>query len=257
MKNNIRWDNLTYPEIAKLSEQEAIVLLPVGSTEQHGPHLPVGCDHLMATAMSELFAEELCKRGKPCVVAPSIPVGNSIHHMSFSGSMTLSPETYMRVLFDYCKSIASHGFRKIVIVNGHGGNTTPTETALININEALGFPVYFTGYWKVDKTALSDILETQDGIIHACEGETSLMMAINESLVDPIYKETKGYPGSCLKVEDDGILSTFHRMESHTENGVSGNAYAATKKKGEKVVVRYVKAMADILEDDNLWDQKV
>jgi creatinine amidohydrolase len=257
MKKNVRWDNLTSPEIATLSKQEAIVLLPVGSTEQHGPHLPVGCDHLMATAMSELFAEELYKRGKPCVVAPSIPVANSTHHMSFSGSMTLSPQTYMQVLLDYCKSIASHGFRKILIVNGHGGNIAPTETALININETLGFPVYFTGYWNVDKTALSDILETQDGMIHACEAETSLMMAINETLVDPIYKETKGYAGHCLKVEDDGILSTFHRMESHTENGVMGNSCAATKEKGEMIVARYVKAMADILEDDKLWNQKV
>lgn len=257
MKKSVRWDNLTSPEIASLAKQEAIVLLPVGSTEQHGPHLPVGCDHLMATEMSELFAQELCQRGKPCVVAPSIPVANSTHHMSFCGSMTLSVETYMRVLFDYCKSIAAHGFKKIVIVNGHGGNTAPTEAALVRINEALGFPVYFTGYWKADKTALSDILETQDSMIHACEGETSLMLAVNEALVDPIYKETKGYPGHCLKVEDEGTLSTFHRMESHTENGVMGNSYAATKEKGEKVITRYINGMADILEDDQLWVQKV
>lgn len=257
MKNQIRWDNLTSPEIASLSKADAIVLLPVGSTEQHGPHLPVGCDHLMATAMSELFAEELTKRGKPCIVAPSIPVANSTHHMSFSGSMTLSPETYIHVLTDYCKSIAAHGFRKIVIVNGHGGNVAPTETALVTINEMLGFPVYFTGYWKADPHALKDILETQDGMIHACEGETSLMMAIDESLVDPIYKETKGFPGYPLQPEEEGILSTFHRMESHTQNGVMGNSYAATKEKGEAVVARYIKAMADVLEQDTLWDAKV
>ncbi|HIU43548.1 MAG TPA: creatininase family protein [Candidatus Ventrousia excrementavium] len=257
MKNPVRWDNLNTRELKALSEQQAIVLLPVGSTEQHGPHLPVGCDNLMATGMSERIAAELNRRGKPCVVAPSIAVANSTHHMSFCGSMTLRAETYMHLLFDYCRSIASHGFRKIVIVNGHGGNVAPTETALIEINEALGFPVYFTGYWKGDKTAQSDILESQTGMIHACEGETSLLWALDEEWIDPIYKETKGNPGYPLEAEEDGTLSTFHRMEAHTENGVMGNAWLASREKGEKMVERMVKGMADVLCDDRLWEQRV
>lgn len=257
MKNPVRWDNLNTRELAALAEQKAIVLLPIGSTEQHGPHLPVGCDHLLATGMSEKIAAELCSRGKPCVVAPSIQVANSTHHMSFCGSMTLRPETYMAVLFDYCRSIASHGFRKIVIINGHGGNHAPTETALVNINEALGFPVYFAGYWSGDPEAEPDILETQKGTIHACEGETSLLWALDGTLVDPIYQETKGNPGYPLDVENKGILTTFHRMEMHTPNGVMGNSYAATKEKGEAITARMVKGLADALCEDRLWEQPV
>lgn len=258
MKNPVRWDNLTSPEIAALAKKQAIVLLPVGSTEQHGPHLPVGCDILLSAAMCERIAAELCSRGKPCVVAPSMPVCNSRHHMNFAGSMTLRPEVYMEVLLDYCKSIAEHGFRKIVIVNGHGGNNAPTGAALININEALGFPVYFTGYWKGDKAAQSDILETQSGMIHACESETSILMALlGEDMVDPIYKETKGSPGYPLEVEENGVVETFHRMEMHTPNGVMGNSYAATLEKGEKMVARFTKGMADALCEDRLWEQRV
>ncbi len=257
MKNSLRWDNLTSPELKKLSEQGAIVLLPVGSIEQHGPHLPVGCDSLVATAMSEYVAKELTGRGKPCVVAPSITVGNSVHHMSFSGSMTLSPDTYMRVLTDYCKSIAAHGFKKIVVVNGHGGNSPHTNSVIVTINEALGFPVFFANYWQTDDTSLTSVWETQKGIIHACEAETSIMLAIDETLVDPIYKETKGYPDGCHSAEDRGIVSTFHRMESHTANGVMGNSYAATKEKGEKAIKCFVNTITDVLADDTLWAVRV
>lgn len=257
MKNTIRWDNLCSPELKELAEVGAIVLVPLGSTEQHGPHLPVGCDALMATAMSEKIAQELCSRGQVCIVAPTIAVANSTHHMSFSGSLTLKPSTYMLMLKDYCCSIAAHGFRKIVLVNGHGGNVAPTEAALIEINETLGFPVYLTGYWKGDPTAQSDVLESQSGMIHACEGETSLMLAIDEDLVDEGYHSIKGNPGYDFAPEDDDILHTFHRMESHTENGVMGNSYLATKEKGEKMVDRMVRGMADILCTDGLWERKV
>lgn len=257
MKNPIRWDHLTSPQLKALQEQGAIVLLPLGSTEQHGPHLPVGTDALMATAMSERIALALQQRGKPCVVAPTIAVANSVHHMSFCGSLTLKPQTYMNMLRDYCHAIAAHGFRKIVLVNGHGGNNAPTDTALIDINEELGFPVYFTGYFSGDPTAQSDVLETQSGMVHACESETSLMLALDESLVDPVYQQTKGNIGYDYAPEDNAVLFTFHRMESHTENGVMGNSYAATKKKGEAMGHRMVESMVDILCDDELWSRKL
>ena len=105
--------------------------------------------------------------------------------------------------------------------------------------------------------AEQEILETQKGMIHACEEETSLVLALNDSLVDPIYKETKGNPGYPLEAENDGTLSTFHRMDMHTENGVMGNSYLASKEKGEKMVERMVKGMADVLCDDRLWEQRV
>lgn len=257
MKNSIRWDHLTNPEIRKLAEEKAIVLVPVGSTEQHGPHLPVGTDALLATYLSEQIALELQKRGKPCVVTPTVAVANSTHHMSFAGSLTLKPQTYLQMIQDYCESIAAHGFRRIVLVNGHGGNRAPTNTALIDINEKLGFPVYFTGYSSASAQAEREILETQSTMIHACEEETSLILAMDATLVDPVYQQTKGNPGYGMEVLDNGVLETFHRMEAHTENGVMGNAYAASVEKGQALVQRMTKDMADVLEDESLWDQKV
>ena len=144
MKNIYRWDNLTRPEIERLRDEGAIVIIPTGSIEQHGPHLPVGADYLISTGYAERVAKILHDRyGKSAVVAPSVAVANSLHHMSFPGTISLQPATYMQWLLEYCQCIAQHGFTKIVMINGHGGNVVPTETAIITINEKLGFPVYF------------------------------------------------------------------------------------------------------------------
>ena len=246
MKKTYRWDNLTSPEIAKLAENKAIVLIPTGSTEQHGPHLPVGTDAILATWMAERTAQALCEKGVPAVVAPTFAIANSMHHMNFAGSLSLSPRTYIQVLQEQCCAIAAHGFKRIAIINGHGGNTAPTKTALIDINNELGI--------SVDERPF---LETQTGMNHACESETSMMLAFDESLVDPIYKETSGYPDGCTKWEDEGVIHTFHHMEAHTVNGVMGNSYAAAREKGEAMAKAFTDKLVEALSDETIWQMKV
>lgn len=255
MKDPIRWDNLTSPELAELSRKEAIVLLPMGSTEQHGPHLPVGTDAILATWFAHRTAKTLGEIGIPAVVAPTIAVANSMHHMSFAGSMSLHPRTFMQVLQEECQAIATHGFRRIVILNGHGGNNHPTQAALVDINLSLGFPVYFMSY--LAGTDEQPFLKTQRGMIHACESETSLMLAYDETLVDPIYREIKGYPGDTTEAEDQNLIHTFHRMEAHTENGVMGNSYAATKETGECLAEAITARLCKTLSDESLWGLSV
>jgi creatinine amidohydrolase len=253
MKNPLRWDHLTWPEIKQASAAEAIVIVPVGSTEQHGPHLPVGCDAILATALAERTAAALSAKGVPALVAPTIAVGNSIHHMGFPGAITLQPRTFMEALAEQCRCIVHHGFKKIVLFNGHGGNKNPIDVELISLNTELGFPVFFMGYWQAAPNDFeASVLESQRGIIHACEGETSLMLAINEDLVDPIYKETQGPMHQApTAAENAGAVHTFRRMDEETPNGVMGNSYLATKAKGEKMVATYVSTAADALA--GLW----
>ena len=254
MKNTLRWDNLTSPELKKLAADNAVVLLPLGSTEQHGPHLPVGTDALLATWMSERACAALRQNGVAAVVAPTFAVANSMHHMSFAGSLSIRPMTYMQALLEQCRAIAAHGFTRIALVNGHGGNTAPTKAALVDINLELGFPVYLTDYLPgVDESA---VLESQKGMIHACESETSLVLAMDETLVDPVYKETKGYPGDATAAEDKNLVSTFHRMEAHTKNGVMGNSYLATREKGERLAAAGTAALCAVLSDPELWNKR-
>ena len=124
----------------------------------------------------------------------------------------------------------------------------------MDINLELGFPVYFLEYIVVDE---EPFLDTQTGMNHACESETSLMLAYDESLVDPIYRETSGYEGGCTPWEDQGVLHTFHKMEAHTRNGVMGNSCAATREKGEKLADATTKKLVEILSDQRIWQVQV
>ena len=252
MKNIYRWDNLTRPEIEELVRKDAIVIIPTGSTEQHGLHLMVGADALISTALSERVAETLATEyGKAAVVAPTLSVTNSIHHMSFPGTITLQPATYMQMLLEYCECLAKHGFKKIVMVNGHGGNINPTETAIITINERLGFPVYFNDYCWGSEKDFDEILETQKGGLHAGEMENSVALYLFPDLVDPCYKDQK--TGNYTKdgPAEGGKPYTFHRMEEMTPTGAVGNTYASSVEKGERLVKAMVRNMAKMFSE--LW----
>lgn len=253
MKNNLRWDHLSWPQIKAAAERDALVLVPMGSVEQHGPHLPVGCDHILAQAMSERIAQALDARGVPVLVAPTITVANSMHHMAFSGTISLTPQTFIAAFSEQCRAIKAHGFRKIVVINGHGGNFDPVSVAGITLNAELGFPVYCMGYWEGAQAAQAEILEGQKGIIHACEGETSLMLAVDPTLVDPIYLETEGPTAMPTAAEENGMISTFRRMEEMTENGVMGLSRLATAEKGERMIAAMVAGAVDVLTAPDLW----
>ena len=255
MRKSTRWDNITGPEIGQLAKDGAIVIIPTGSTEQHGPHLCTGSDALIITELAERIAEKVAETGRKCLVAPTVSVANSIHHTSFTGTITLQPSTYIQVLTEICSCIAANGFKKIFILNGHGGNTNINNVALITINEKLGFPVFHAGFWAGCEEELASVVETQSaGTIHACEGETSLLMAYNEDLILPIYKETKGNIERPGLSRAQKLISTFRRMEYTTENGVEGNTYAASKEKGEKMIDISVNSIAEILCDNKLWE---
>lgn len=255
MKQKFLWMHCTSPELGALAEKDAVVLIPVGAVEQHGPHMAVGCDSFLAGWMAERVAQDLWEKEIPAVVAPTLTVANSLHHMNFSGTISLRPGTYMQVLQEWCRSIAAHGFRRIAIVNGHGGNRAPTNSALVEINLDLGFPVYFADISVFMKPTTG--LESEKSILHSGEGETSLLLAYDETLVDSVYLETRAKRNLPAAAEAAGLLSTFHRMETKTENGVSGSSCLATREKGEALMVAAAARMVEALSDEALWAQPV
>src|SRR5215813_2588841 len=120
MTSRLLLHELTRAELQELAPH-ALVVLPTGAIEQHGPHLPVGTDffaveHVARTAAAEIAAQI------PALVTPTMPFGSSHHHLPFGGTMSLSTETYFRAMFDLAESLIISGFRRIFIVNGHGGN---------------------------------------------------------------------------------------------------------------------------------------
>ncbi len=256
MDKFLRWENLSWPALKELAEQNAIVLLPVGATEEHGPHMPTGTDTFLSTTVANMVADVMQKIGKKAIVAPSINVGVSTNLMNFAGTMTLKPSTLMLVLKDYCESIASHGFRRIFIINGHGGNTAPIRLALGDINKMLGFNVFSMDYYRYPgyNERHAGIYETQPGMVHGCEGETSMVMAYDEELVLLNHKELKAPEVEIFWAEAAGIISTFRGIEHTAPQGYLGNPCAATKEKGERLFNKDAEIIVSIISDERLWE---
>src|SRR3954471_4562320 len=142
-----RFNEQTRVRIGELAK-DALVVLPVGATEQHGPHLPVGTDSFAIERIAVESAQKASDRIN-VVVAPTLPFGSSEHHLQFGGTLSLSTETYYRVLVDLVESLITDGFTKIFIINGHGGNHELAQLAARDM--ALRHPVRVAAgsYWNV------------------------------------------------------------------------------------------------------------
>jgi creatinine amidohydrolase len=168
--------HMSWYEVEQALKRTDMVLLPVGSIEQHGKHLPLGTDSLAATERCKLIAQQA-----DVLVAPTVLVGLSEHHMAFPGSMTLSPATFEAVVFESARSLIHHGFRKVMIYNGHGGNATSVSNVVHRINQETPATAVFLNNISMPASDYGQESTLPD---HAGEGETSLMLYLTPSLVD-------------------------------------------------------------------------
>lgn len=159
---------------------EALVVVPVGATEQHGPHLATGTDWIVAQTVAEravIGAHDRC--GLPLILAPAVPFGASEHHLRFGGTLSLTPETFQAVLLDLTRSIAVCGGRRVVLVNGHGGNVGCCQTVAAAAAERYELAVAHIDYWR--------LAEPPPGVPvpgHAGAFETSLVAALGGLAAD-------------------------------------------------------------------------
>ncbi|MFW6448507.1 MAG: creatininase family protein, partial [Halobacteriota archaeon] len=155
---------------------DAVALVPTGSTEQHGPALPLGTDTAIATALAAAAAER-----RDAVVIPAIPVGVSVHHRHFEGTLWVDEATYRRYVEDVLRSLASHGLDRAVLVNGHGGNVSTLGTVARDLKgDGVAFATVWN-WWEAIEATIEECFDELGG--HACHVETSLMLAIDEATV--------------------------------------------------------------------------
>lgn len=121
--------NCVWPEVESYLQNSRGVIIPIGSTEQHGPNGMIGTDAICAEAVAQRVGE-----ATGAMVAPTLPIGMAVHHMGFAGSMTLRPSTFLALIVDCAQSLAHHGFRHFFFINGHGGNIAPLRTAFSEIH---------------------------------------------------------------------------------------------------------------------------
>jgi len=236
---------LTRPEIEEYLKENDVVLLPVGSTEQHGKHMAIDTDAYTAQEISLRVAE---KTG--VLVAPTVSYGYSPHHMNFKGSVTLTFQTLVNVLKEVCVSLIHHGFNKIVIMNAHGGNTNPIKQALKEIQDETGKRVYSVMVYPMPDGFGAEgtkVIE-QEGGGHACELETSVGLYLGHRiLMDRAMKWTPEHTSIDPKYR--GKVSAAYMFDEVTSIGSLGDPTLATGEKGKILVDSVVKDLAEFVED--------
>lgn len=178
-----RLASLTWPEAKEMIESNPLVILPVGSTEAHGPHLPLDVDSHQVGYIAELVAERT-----GALVAPTLPYGYATTWMEFPGTMTFQADTYQQVLFELVSSILQHGFRRVMILNGHRPNNTSVDVAARRAIDALpadsDATVTAVSYWEPGAARVHALRRSRlGGMGHACEFETSFQLATRPELV--------------------------------------------------------------------------
>lgn len=238
---------LAWPDVKDFLEIHDVVIIPVGSCEQHGPHLPIDTDAYDAFWLSMRAAE----KAKCALVAPPIYYGVSLHHMDFPGTATLSPHTLEQMAYEVASSLIKHGFKKILFENGHGGNSPALESAAQRIKADTN------AFVAIDTVSLiPDFIEKTVETsfdAHAGEFETSTTLANRENCVmkERIKKPKITLPKSKytkIGLKESGPrVSWSFRTKEISDTGVIGDPTKASKEKGEAALKLATDRLADLL----------
>ncbi|MEL6965462.1 MAG: creatininase family protein [Pseudomonadota bacterium] len=248
----VEWARLKAHELRALADLNAVTILPIASIEQHGPHLPVMTDTRLGKEVA-LRAARIAYDDRPTVVTPVVWSGLSEHHMPYGGTLILSHATFRAVVRDLVISLTRHGFKDILISNSHGGNVIAMQQICDELSGEVEATLVATTYPSEMGATLGALLEDQDGMQHACEAETSMMMAVEPDLVDTSDLASLGTERGVgfLKV---GKGSYRWRPFTHmTGNGVSGHPRTASVEKGEAILNAAATALAALIIDPATW----
>jgi creatinine amidohydrolase len=242
---------MTWPAVAALGGDTPVVF-PVAALEQHGRHMPLFTDSiLLGEVVRRVKQHPVADR---VLFAPLQWLGNSHHHLDFPGTLSASPRVYLDLLRDLAECVIAHGFRRVVFVNGHGGNTVPLHQALFELRQKYrdraGLLLAALTYWDAADPADSIPGLTQRQMGHACEWETSMMMAVAPALV-------AGEPGAVPEVPFGRGFAPGHRawvMPDRSEPGHIGNPAAASADIGQKLFAAFAAGVASFLERVVAWD---
>jgi creatinine amidohydrolase len=240
---------MTWPEIRDALQEAKVAIVPVGSHEQHGPHLAMSVDIASADAFARRLAEEVHPLA---LLAPPLPYGVSVHHMPFAGTLTLQPETFESVLMDVARSFAEHGLRRLFVVNGHGGNQSALGVASVKMRRDLGVRMAYSLWPLIGGFAVAEHAKGRR-IGHACVFETSLMMHLRPDLVrEDRLSEGEMQPPVYGDAPTGGIEG-FLYWDEITRNGAFEGAPDARPEIGEKItkvaldqVSRFVRQFAEV-----------
>jgi len=254
--------HMSWKEAEEVLKKTDMVIIPLGSTEQHGYHLPLGTDFFYANEVSKILAQYA-----DVVVAPIITVGLADHHMGFPGTISISPETFHKVVFESCVSLIEHGFRKFMFINGHGGNDIAVQKIIYDINHKTKATAINLG--EIEREGVNINLDID---AHAGVHETSKMLYVTNKYVDmskaekpvlsipktaleALMKSKKGnpnlskiYSAKTWLPKETGKKSSTREM---TNTGVvsTGDPKDANLEQGKKIVEAFINAAVKFIND--------
>jgi creatinine amidohydrolase/Fe(II)-dependent formamide hydrolase-like protein/7-cyano-7-deazaguanine synthase in queuosine biosynthesis len=238
---------LSWPQAEARFSEVDLALLPVGAVEQHGPHLPLDTDAFDAEYLSMRVAEA-CSDPKPLVL-PLIPYGVSYHHLDFAGTLSISPETLSKLVYEVGVSAARHGITKLVIINGHGGNSPALHFAAQMINrDAHIFTCVESG--ETSDTDIAELTETANDV-HAGEIETSTTLHVRPDLVrmDQAAGSAPEFSSRYLDFSSKRAVTWYAHTRKISTTGVMGDPTKASPEKGEKIWEVMVRRLTEFVED--------
>jgi creatinine amidohydrolase len=248
----MQFADLSAPSIRAL-DRNIPVVIPVAALEQHGPHLPVFTDSMLLGEIIRRAAEQTKEK---VLFTPLLWLGNSDHHLDFSGTLSAAPRTYLDILHGLAENLIFHGFRRIVFLNGHGGNDVPGRQAIFEVRQKYrarpDLLLIFATYWSLgSKPKEIEGLLQQDQMGHACEWETSMILRLAPNLVAE-FKHL-------LPVEFGSSFEPAHRAwvtQDRTAAGYIGLPHAATAEKGEALFQIFSRDIIALLTRVLNWDGK-
>jgi creatinine amidohydrolase len=241
---------MSWPAVAALSKDVPVVV-PIAALEQHGRHLPVMTDSLL---LGEVVRRAAARLGDRVLWTPLVWLGNSHHHLDFAGTLSASPRVYLDLLADLLEDLLTHGFRRLVLLNGHGGNIVPASQAVFEVRQRhrqrSDLLLLATTYWALGgKPAGADVAFDQDRMGHACEWETSMMLRLAPHLV-----------GDLAGVEPVALGAGFEpatrawTTRDRSAPGHIGNPRAASPEKGEVLFRTFSDDVVAFLERVHSWE---
>jgi len=240
--------DLTWPEVREAVKAQRVVVLPVGTVEQHGPHLPLDTDNLLVQSV----CEEAARRApEDALLMPVVSYGFNWHHIDFPGTIGIDATNLMNYLLDITRSVAYHGFRKILVVSGHGSNTALCDlVARRTVMETEAICASFM-YGALGRDTVSEVVQSQ--VSHACEWETSLYLHVAPGRVqmDKAVKDIQSIPSKFMY---RGILrpspvSLMEWWSSFSDTGTVGDPTLASAEKGQRVFDATVEQMVLLIKE--------
>ncbi len=248
--------NLTWPEVKKLKVATKIVVLPLGSFEQHGPHLPLTTDTDLVTAVAHGVEQ---KRPQKILCLPALWPGHSTHHLAFPGTLSVSQMPYIQLVIELCRSTVAMGAKKVFLLNGHGGNDVPLRAALRELKTE--FPkvrFVFASYWTLAAASIKQVRESElGGLGHACEMETSLMLHLHPERVKLKLARRGGPKHTDAYRKADMFYARpvyfVNEFDEVSKSGTVGHPELATAEKGREFLTRIVDDVTAFVDEFAKW----